>query len=36
MFVSQVSLSELSWTQVETLLERLKAACTGEATCADY
>eukprot|EP00066_Takifugu_rubripes_P027708 XP_011616974.1 PREDICTED: tRNA:m(4)X modification enzyme TRM13 homolog [Takifugu rubripes] len=27
--VQQVSLSELSWSQVETLLERLKVACTG-------
>lgn len=34
--VSQVSLSQLSWSQVETLLERLKVACTGEATRAGY
>ncbi|TNM88110.1 hypothetical protein fugu_006331 [Takifugu bimaculatus] len=27
--LTQVSLSELSWSQVETLLERLKVACTG-------
>lgn len=31
-FVSQVSLSELSWSQVESLLERLHAAGTGESS----
>lgn len=36
MSLTQVSLSDLSWSQVETLLERLKVACTGEATCAYY